>query len=195
MNTFKMEVNTKVAGEYKLVGTVDVPMFSLAEFGLDIEPTSTDAETGLLVYGDEKVNYVYNAIVAATKADARGKLQPGTANLKPNSTIASTVEELIAKAERNGAALALNREFLADFATYLKNSSGKADKVQALYNAMVKNRASIPLSSTARKDGLMVQLQGFVDASTPELATKYSNILSTLGDLCEGTEELDDGDL
>ena len=199
VSTYMMEVSKKgklPSGEtgYIPVGKVPVLLFSLSSFGLPVEASSID-EDNQHVYTDPRHQYVYDAIVMATKADARNKLAPSSTDLKSGCVIAQTVEELIAKAERNGAALALNREFLADFASYLKASSGKTAGVQALYNGMVKTRASITLSSEARRHGLQAQLGLFLDQLDEAKQAKYVNILTTLDELCQGEVALDDNDL
>lgn len=198
-------------GEYREVGKVAIPVFSLAEFGLATPAALTDTQRaeaikapgidadnddGLDMYADASVQFVYDAVVAATKADARNKLVSGTANLKAGNTIAQTVAELIAKAERSGAALALNRDFLTSFSTYLAAQSGKSAAVQAIYNGMVKVRASITLSTEARKQGLIHQLEQYINHATVEDAAKYTNIINTLGDLCQADVALvDDSEL
>lgn len=207
MNIFKMEVNKKVIdpvtkeGNYVVVGSVEVPMFSLKEFGIDVEPTGSDTGTpeapgtGLLIYADPKVQFAYDALCAATKADARNKLVSGTANLKPGAKIADTVDELIAKAERSGAALAIAREFLASFAKYLADKSGKSAAVQTLYNQMAKNRQTIALSSQARKDGMLHQLTAYMEQASEEEAAKYANILIAIEELCSKEFVIDDTEL
>lgn len=217
MNIYKMEVNKKVInpvtkeGEYQKIGTVEIPVFSLSEFDVPATPltgaeraaaltaagVTAEADDGLDVFSNPKIQFVYDAMVAATKADARNKLVQGSVTLKAGNKIASTVEELIAKAERSGAALALAREFLTSFAAYLSTKSGKSATVQALYNSMVKVRQSITLSSQARKDGLMNQLEGYTAQASTEDVGKFQNIIATLGDLCTDADvvEVEDSDL
>lgn len=194
MKHFEMVVSKKENNEYKEVGKVLVPVFDLAEFGLTVDASGV-SDDGLDTYSDERVQFVYDAVVAATKADARNKLVSGTANLKPGNKIADTVAELIAKAERSGAALAVNRDFLASFAAYLSGKSGKSSQVQALYNGMVKNRQSIAISTEARRHGLLAQVEAYTEQATQEEATKYANILTAIAELCSGTVELDDSEL
>lgn len=215
MNIYKMSVSKKVVnpvtkeGEYQEIGVVNVPIFSLREFDLSAPELTGDAraaqlatlgisaedDDGLDLFDNPKIQYVYDALVAATKADARNKLVGGSVNLKPGNTIAQTVDELIAKAERSGAALALAREFLSSFSTYLATKSGKSASVQALYNGMVKVRQSITLSSQARKDGLLAQLEAYTEQASVEEITKYVNILAAIGELCSSTMVISDSDL
>jgi len=151
---------------------LDVTVYSVAE---------------MQAHSPEAAQYVEDALEAAIMANARNK---GT-----QAALPADIAALIATAERSGAALAVAREFIADFSKYLSTKSGKSAAVQALYTGMVKARATIALSSEARRLGLAAQLEQFVMEATPEDATKYSNILTTLNDLCSGTVELDDNDL
>ena len=152
--------------------SLEVPVFTVAEFQNHSEAAA---------------QFVEDAVEAAILAKAR--------NAGTQATIATTIDAIIATAERSGAALAVAREFIADFTSYLATASGKSQAVQALYTGMVKARATIALSSEARRQGLAAQLEQFVESIDAEGATKYQNILTTLNDLCEGTVELDDSDL
>lgn len=188
---YNMEVNKKVNGEYQKVGEVPVPVFDLEEFGIAVEATGKD-DDGLPTYGTDALNWVFGAIFAAIKADARNKLVSGTADIKPGQKIATTVAELIEKAERSGAALAIVREFNKDFASYLESNSGKSAQVQMVFNGMVKNRATIALSSEARRNALLAQLSAFTDTLDEEKAQKYGNTILAISEACTGAVDLDD---
>jgi hypothetical protein len=194
MKQFNMVVSKKEGGEYKEVGKVVVPMFDLIEFGLEVTESGV-AEDGLSTYSDERVQFVYDAVCAATKADARNKLVSGSATLKAGNKIADSVAELIAKAERSGAALAINREFITSFTAYLAQKSAKSAAVQALYAGMVKNRQSIALSTEARRNGLLAQVESYTEQATAEEAEKFANILTAIAEACSGATEVDDSDL
>jgi len=190
---YTMEVNKKVAGEYQKVGEVQVPIFGLEEFGLEVEATGK-GEDGLPTYATDSLNFVFGALFAACKADARNKLQPGTATLKVGQKIASSVAELIEKAERAGAASAIAREFNKAFSAYLASSSGKSTAVQAVLAGMTKNRATIALSSEVRRNALLAQLAGFADTLSVEDTAKYQNTILAISEACTGAVELDDSD-
>jgi hypothetical protein len=191
-----MEVSKKgVNGKYEKVGTVAITVFSLQDFGIDIPATSEDKETGLLTYADAKVQFVYASLFAAAKADARNKLEPGSATIKAGNQLATTVDELIAKSEGGAAALALAREFLTSFGTYLKTKSGKSEVVQALYLQMAKVRQSITISSEAKRAGFAAQLAGYLEHASTDDATKYGDLITTLGDLASNVEEIGEDDL
>jgi len=190
---YNMEVNKKDKGEYVKVGEVAVPVFGLEDFGLNVEATGKDEE-GLPTYGSDAINFVFGAVFAAIKADARNKLVSGTATIKAGQKIASTVAELIEKAERSGAALAIVRDFNKAFAAYLEAHSGKSAAVQAVLNGMVKNRATIALSSEARRNALLSQLTAYAGTLSEEDTAKYTNIVLAISEACTSAVELDDAD-
>jgi hypothetical protein len=193
MFMLKMEVNKKEGGEYKLVGSVDVPVFALNDFGIEVIANGKD-DNGLPLYNDAKLQYVQDAITAAIKAAARNKLVGGSIVTKAGNKIATTVAELMESSGNSGAALALHRDFLAAFTAYLL-TSGKNAKVQALYSSMVKNKASIALSTEARRTGLATQLEAFINAISESDQEKYLGIVEGLSSLCDNSADLDDSDL
>ena len=129
MQSYKMEVSKKENGAYVRQGEIEVYYPLLNELGLSVEAEKNDEE-GFPIYTDEKVQYVFDAVLAAVKAQARNKLVSGTATLKPGLSIASTVEELLESGGNKGDALAAVREFLAAFKAWLPKT-GKSEKVQA----------------------------------------------------------------
>lgn len=196
---FSMEVNKKVTktngdGEYQLVGKVEVPVFSLDAFGLPAIPNSKDAD-GLPTYDDPKLQYVQDAVTAAIKAAARNKLVSGSITLKAGNKIAATVEELLESGQNSGAALALYRDFINAFTTYLATKSGKSAAVQALYTSMIKAKQSITLSAPARKQGLLRQLTEFFNSLSEEDGAKFASVLDGLVTLCEQVVDLSDTEL
>ena len=193
MAILKMAVTKTVtkAGkkEREEVGTVDVPIFILREFGLDVPTTGVD-DDGLPTYDTPAIQWVADAVLAATKADARNKLESGSVTLKAGASIASTVDELIAKAERSGEALALAREFVTAFSKWLEQHSGKSAAVQAVLVAMARSKNVIALSTEPRRVGLLNQLTAFADVADE----KFSNIIQATADACTAEVTLDDAD-
>lgn len=188
-----MEVNKKENGEYKKVGVIDVAMFSLDDFGLNAGEVKTDS-SGLPVYADDKVQYVQDCVIAAIKAAARNKLISGTVSTKAGTRLAVTVAELMESGGNNGAALALHRDFVNAFTSYL-TISGKSTAVQALYSGLVKAKQSIALSTEARRQGLAAQLENFLATISDDDQNKYMNIVEGLASLCEDATDLDDSEL
>ena len=185
-----MEVSKKENGAYVKQGDIEIFYPLLSELGISVEPTKSDEE-GFPIYSDEKVQYVFDAVLAAVKAQARNRLVSGTATLKPGLTIASTVEELLESGGNKGDALAAVREFLAAFKAFLP-TTGKSEKVQAAVYELARNKASVALQSDDKKQKFSVYLADFAGTLTAERAARFSRPLLALSEACEAGDALDD---
>ena len=190
MNTYKMEVSKKESGAYVRQGEIEVFYPLLSELGLAVEPTKNDEE-GFPIYSDDKVQYVFDAVLAAVKAQARNRLVSGTATLKPGLTIAATVEELLESGGNKGDALAAVREFLAAFKAWLPKT-GKSEKVQAAVYELARNKASVALQSDDKKAKFAVYLAGFAETLNAEQVARFSRPLLALNEATEAGDALDD---
>lgn len=192
MNKFIMEVSKKEAGKYVLQGSVAIHYPLLSELSISITPTGQDEE-GFPTYADEKVQYVFDAVLSAVKAQARNKLVSGTATLKDGATIAETVEQLLESGGGNkGAALALVREFLAAFKEFLP-STGKSQMVQDAVLGLASNKKSLMLQPEEKKAKFLNDyLAVFAASLTPENAAKFERPLLALQDACSSGDALDD---
>ena len=185
-----MEVSKKENGAYVKQGDIEIFYPLLSELGLNVEPTKNDEE-GFPIYSDEKVQYVFDAVLAAVKAQARNRLVSGTATLKPGLSIASTVEDLLESGGNKGDALAAIREFLAAFKDWLPKT-GKSEKVQAAVYELARNKASVALQSDDKKAKFAVYLAGFAETLTTEQVARFSRPLLALNEACEAGDALDD---
>ena len=190
MQSYKMEVSKKENGAYVKQGEIEIFYPLLSELGVNVEPIKNDEE-GFPIYSDESVQYVFDAVLAAVKAQARNRLVSGTATLKPGLTIASTVEELLESGGNKGDALAAVREFLAAFKAWLPKT-GKSEKVQAAVYELARNKASVALQSDDKKQKFSVYLSGFAETLTAEQAARFSRPLLALNEACEAGDALDD---
>ena len=202
MRNFEMEVNTKENGKYKVVGSVVVHYPTLEDMGLGVKPSkyvdldgkdATEQDAAAFpVYADDKHQYVFDGILAAVKAAARNKLQPGSANLKDGVKIAETVEELLASGGNTGEALRILREMLAAFKAWLAASSGKSAAVQQAVYELVSNRKTIALQSQEKKEKLRGYIVRFAESLTEDQATAWENNLVKLNEACDAVDALDD---
>lgn len=190
MQQYTLEVSKKVNGQYEKIGDVTINYPLLNELGFDIEATGKD-DDGLPTYADEKVQFVFDSVFAAVKANARNKLQSGTINLKEGLKIAETVEELLTTGERSGAALQNLRDLLALFKAWLP-STGKDSKTQAALYDLVSNRKALGLASDTIKGKVQGYISNFAESLTAEQAAKYERILVALDDACQSVNALDD---
>ncbi len=190
MKSYQMEVSQKENGAYVAKGKIEVFYPTLDELGLNITAEKEDDE-GFPVYSDEKVQYVFDAVLAAVKAQARNKLVSGTATLKPGLSIASSVEELLESGGNKGDALAAVREFLAAFKAWLPKT-GKSEKVQAAVYELARNKASVMLQADDKKQKFAQYLADFAQTLTEEQAARFTRPLLALNEACEAGDALDD---
>ena len=190
MKSYQMEVSKKENGAYVAQGKIEVFYPTLDELGLSVVADKQDEE-GFPVYSDEKVQYVFDAVLAAVKAQARNKLVSGTANLKPGLSIASSVEELLESGGNKGDALAAVREFLTAFKAWLPKT-GKSEKVQAAVYELARNKASVMLQADDKKQKFAQYLADFASTLTEEQAARFTRPLLALNEACEAGDALDD---
>ncbi len=190
MKSYKMEVSKKENGAYVKQGEIEVFYPLLNELGLTVEAEKFDEE-GFPIYSDDKVQYVFDAVLAAVKAQARNRLVSGTATLKPGLSIASTVEELLESGGNKGDALAAVREFLAAFKAWLPKT-GKSEKVQAAVYELARNKAAVMLQDDAKKAKFAKYLADFAVTLSEEQAARFSRPLLALEEAAEAGDALDD---
>ncbi len=189
MQNFTMVVSKKEGGEYVKVGEVAIFYPLLSEMGLAVEPKETDKE-GFPVYEDSKVQYVFDAVLAAVKAQARNKLVSGTATLKPGLTIAETVEQLLESGGRSGEALANRREFLAAFKAWvptLGKSKGFSDQLISLAS----NAEALAVIEAAKREKFSGYLISFAETLNSEQAAKFGATMTKLNEACTQDSESD----
>ena len=103
-------------GEYNcLIPTVE--RFMTEVDGAKVTGADDD---GLPVYDKDAANWLFRAIMQLAKTEARNKLQPKTAELKPGAKLPETFAELVAPPAANGSTvLAELAELARNFAAYL----------------------------------------------------------------------------
>lgn len=205
MRTFNLEVTKKeTVGDVTKtvpVGSVAVYYPELSELGFDVQPTgytkALDKDGKEIVgtqefpiYDDEKHNYVWSAVWAAVKANARNKLVSGTATLKDGATIADSVEALIEVAERDGTALKNRRDCFAAFKTYMLAQGKAVAFVQQVIDVASSNK-TLPLQSAKRKDSLKELIGAFFVSCKPEDASRFDRTVDSIVTACETPDNSD----
>jgi hypothetical protein len=174
INVSKKEGNKRV-----LVGTVQVPVPTLADIGV--------TDDGSLVAA-----WVAKAIRASALSDARNKLVSGSATLKAGCKIATTLDELAAPAENSGEALKEIAAFKRAFADYLQ-TTGISAKAQAFLAGLAASPKAVSLQPPAIAEKLAERLDGYLEATGEQTATVDRYIASLLD--VDDTEELNLDDL
>lgn len=193
------EVSKKVnvpgtGNEYQKVGDIIIPIPSLESFGVvaEIRPrTEDDPDDGLPLYKDEKMAWLYDAVVASCKAAARNKLVSGTIDLKENNKIAETFEELLAEGERRGnaEALKLAKEVQVSFASYVQTLN-KTQQTQAVLVNLFRNKQALSLQPDENKAKMVAYVAGYAETLEEKDLERYKKYLTSVEEACKpGTPE------
>jgi hypothetical protein len=200
-NQVKMAVTSLNAKTKKRepVGEVVIHVPLLDELGIkadqliDADKKPVFDDDGLPVYADDKYNFAQNAIYAAVKAQARNKLEAGTATLKAGATISTNWDELTAEANRegSGAALVLYRELKTLFSTYI-NSTTKSAGAKAMIINLFGTKNALIAQDAVNKGKMKAYVAEFATTLTPETLAKYMKPLEAVTALCDTTTDAED---
>ena len=201
--SLQMEVNKKVVkagkAEYSKVGDVVYYVPLLSAFSIATEQAKDEKgqlvtdEEGIPCYTDEKLNWLQGSIVAACKAAARNRLQPGTATLKDGVKIAATFEELLAAADRSnsGAALVAIRELKNRFGEWVA-TLGKSAAAQQTLKTLFNAKDSLALQSETNRDKMAQYVSDFAATLDEATLAKSERYLQGLLDACAANVDADD---
>lgn len=180
------------------VGKVQIPVPTLKDFGLDVEPVKV-LEDGRAEYATDAQNWLYTQILQGAVKKARNSLESGTVDFKAGyDKFADTLESLCAPSVNGGnaeAALAIT-EFKKAFKEWLAGQ-GIAANAQAFLNAQVANPKGLAMQSDAIRGKVEARISSFVEENAEtELLAKQTvvNYITKLVDACE-SEEIDLDDL
>lgn len=184
-----VEVSKKVAlgpdkNEYQKVGDIVIPLPSLKAFGIDAKIKEM-GEDGLPVYEDENMDWLFGAVVAAAKAQARNKLVSGTAELKDGQKIAENFAELVAEGERRGnaEALKLAKEVQVSFAAYVQ-TLGKSTQAQAVLVGLFRNKQALALQNDETKTKFKNYLTAYAQQLEEKDLERYGKYLTSVEEAC-----------
>jgi hypothetical protein len=187
------EVSKKVAipgsgNEYSRIGDIIIPIPSLDAFGIKAETreaTEDDPKDGLPLYKDDKLSWLYDAVVAQCKAQARNMLVSGTIDLKDGKSIAETFEALMAEGDRRGnaEALKLAREVQQSFSAFVQ-TLGKSAQTQAVLVGLFRNRQALSLQTDENKTKMQGYLQKYAETLEEVNLTRYAKYLGTVEEAC-----------
>ena len=137
---------------------------SLKDFGLNIEPTGT-AEDGSLIYSGNAESWLYTAIAAQAKTQARNKLQPKTATLRTGSTMPQTFAEVIEPTDLRASGTQMaERSQLHKAFTAFAFSLGKSENVSKLIVTLFKSPDSLMIQAEKIKQGMIDYVTQFGEA-------------------------------
>lgn len=194
MRKTEMEISKKgeKEGDKRIpVGKVTYFYPELSELGFSVEPKSYDEETQLPLYEDEKHQFLFDAVLAATRAIVRNKLVNGTITLRNGLSIPETVEALLERSEQTGEALKAFRDCKKDFVAWLP-TSGKSEKFQAMAKALFAAPEALSVQSNKRKEQVGNIVQAFMLTLSKDNLSRYESYLKKVGEACQPDEEDDD---
>lgn len=189
------------------VGSVEVYYPTLIELGFagaipsswevedkDGKPVAAKEEDSeaFPVYEAEGLDYAFNAVLAAVKANARNKLNSGTATLKDGLKIAETLEELFASGERSGEALKIKSEAIKSFKAYLA-STGKAAAYQfQVANWIQKAKDILPLLPDAHKKVALAHVEAWGKTLDVVTVDRFGRFIQAISDAAEQVVAFDE---
>ena len=175
-----IEVTKKEGNKRVPVGSVEVRVPTLADFGI-VYPE-----------GDLGGQWLDKCIRAATLADARNKLQSGTATLKAGAKIAQTIAELATPAENSGAALKEIGELKRAFAAFL-DSLKLSPKAVSFLRGCFDSPKALMLQSPEVQAKVLSRVEEFTEVLGDDLTPTQLGYLEKLASGSDDTDlDLDD---
>lgn len=194
----QMEISKRVAkqgekGENIKVGEITYFVPDLESFNLDkLELDSID-DDGLPTYKDSRHNWLYGAVLAATKSNVRNKLVTGTASFKDGQTAPFDFDTLTAEGERGGSGEALKRiaELKRIWGAYVDGlkKSAAASKMLKGFFASADNLALQPQEN---KDKFLAYVTTFIGEQPADFLVANQKYLDNLLSACKGAVEAED---
>ena len=170
-------------------------VFAFSTVIAEAKVTGTDAD-GVPEFDTDAANWLQRAITALAKAEARNKLQSGSAEVKPGLKVPTTFEELITPAQGTGSnALAAIADFIKGFQGWIIES-GKPEAIATSFGQLCRQRAMIALQGEKPRAVLAQWLEAYcMEAQAAGALTDYQATYAVgLIEACQGKEEesLDD---
>lgn len=184
-----IEVAQTVDSKRIKVGELDIFAPSLRAFGIDIDPVGVE-DDGSLKYAELPVQWLYGAVLAAVKSNARNKLQKGSVELKPGNKIATTLEELITPAESGSAVLAERRTLIELFKGYLAGLD-KAENVKRLLLTFLEKPETLALQPAEQRAKIQVYFLEFGDKVEDKLTAWQGDYLVNVLAQCQPEAEVE----
>lgn len=194
MSTIKLPISKTVEGKNgankrEQIGELEVYCPSLAEVGIEAEPTGAE-EDGSLVYASNLHAFVYAAIVAAVKTAARNKFVSGTDTLRVGAKVAETLEELIAPTTSNKGAALVERRALLEMFKQWAATTGRNEAVQKMLVMMLDKTDNLMLQDADKRGKIKGYFVDFGNAVAERLTDWQAAYLQSAIETCDG-EELD----
>lgn len=202
MQVFKMDVSKTIAVKggknyREKVGDVEVTTPTLEDIAGIVATAKIDSEAmakekkdnpdydGLPIYTDPKADWIFGAIVAMVKANARNKLQPGSVELKSaENPIPTDWDGILATGTRGpNAALAILREVKALWAEFVAKL-GKTEATTAMLILYFNNKQALLAQPLENRQKMLGYITDFVGTLSEDDAEKYQRPLDAIIAAC-----------
>ncbi|EDO29123.1 predicted protein [Nematostella vectensis] len=141
-------------------------------------------EEGLPVYETEEANWIFGAMVAAIKAGARNKLQPGSVELKGDTPIPTDWAGIVATGERGGAAaLAIHKECKQAWATYVAKL-GKSENTAATLVLYFNNKQALMAQPAENRQKMAKYVEEFAMGLSEEDQDRFTKPITSVLETC-----------
>ena len=160
-----------------------VPM--LDEFGV-VGEVKTD-DDGEVSYTDPKLDWLYCAVKAAVRSLLVSRLEPRSTKFKEGYGAWTDFATMVATTGNRGAALALRREFIASFTSFIAKL-GKSEKWSNAMVGFASNAKALAGTTGTNKEVFQKNLNKFFDGLAEEDQEKFSNIIAELAKVSSAEE-------
>lgn len=148
-------------------------------------------EDGTVCYADDRMNWLYSAVVAAIKAKASNAFVPGTAELKLGSKISENFEDLLAESKGRGEYFKLVRELFTAFQAWVQ-SLGKSMEAVKIICSLFGNIEGLQVQPSSTKTKMLAYVNDFAESLAAENLTRYSKYLNKVLEACAVTGDVAD---
>lgn len=187
----KVTISETIEGERKALGIIDVPVPTLAAFGIqaafklnDKQEVETD-DDGIPLYAEATHNYLMDSVIKNVQARARNQLVPKTVELKDGKTIACNFDELFAASERDGTHLKNRAEAVKAFKGFLM-SVGVKEQLAETMAFWFRTQEALRSQTETVKQKMKARIEGFTNSLDADALAKYGRTITLADEACAG---------
>jgi hypothetical protein len=179
--------------EYFKIGQMAIPIPTLAAFGINSpvraktdDDNVPEGSEALPLYADPNIDWLFDAAVAACKAQARNCYVSGTAELKEGKSIPANFAELIATGEKIGNKIFMQmlKEAGNAFASWF-SGLGKSAPASAMAVTLFRKKDALALQPATIKEKMAGYISQFAEQLEPADADRYSKYLLSIAEACQ----------
>jgi hypothetical protein len=175
-----------------VLGTVEVFYPTLEDFGIvaqhDVGAEAKRKPSEVYpIYSDERLQWLYSAVVAKVEAFARSKTADG--KLKSGMSIPTTFAELTEVGQRGGEYLKIKSEAIKSFAGFLEGLGKKKGLVE-LYSSLFAQPEGLKGVEKKYFTAFVSYLGDWAKAQSEELQARYVKVVEKVTDAIQAKAEM-----